>query len=297
MSVLLCDSNCELWYTRLKELGIDFISMPYFYNEKEYYYDLGENTDFSAFYSAVRGGSVPKTMGLNPEDYKQIFEKYFSRGEDVVYISFSHEMSGTFLQLDVALKELKEKYPERKCTIFNTKSISLGAGIQVEAAGRWKQEGKSDEEILSLLEEFRNHSCVYFTVDDLMHLKRGGRLSAATAVAGTILGIKPILTLNEKGGLGVLEKASGRKRSLKYLYDKVVAELTMPEYPLYIVDADAKEEADHLAEKVKAARPEVTIVRQTVGPVIGAHAGAGTIGVIFGGDKRPIPLQEESSAE
>lgn len=139
MSVLLCDSNCELWHTRLKELGLDVISMPYYVKGQEYYYDMGANTDFRAFYDAVRGGEIPKTQALNPEDYKRILTPYFEAGEDVLYLSFSHKMSGTFQYLDLALAELKEAYPERKCTVFDTASISLGAGIQVEQAALMKK--------------------------------------------------------------------------------------------------------------------------------------------------------------
>ena len=148
MSVFLCDSNCELWHTRLEELNVDYISMPYCYGNEEYYYDLGKHTDFNKFYSAVRGGTIPKTMALNPENYKDILTPYFQAGEDVLYVSFSHAMSGTFAQLDKALEELKREFPERKCTVFNTNSISLGAGIQVEAAAEMKKNGASDEEIL-----------------------------------------------------------------------------------------------------------------------------------------------------
>ncbi len=297
MSVLLCDSNCELWFTRLRELHVDFIPMPYFYQDTQYAYDLGENTDFAAFYSAVRGGNIPKTMALNPEDYKEIIGKYFERGEDVLYVSFSHTMSGTFSYLDIALKELKERYPERNCRVFDTGSISIGTGLQVLAAARQKEMGKSDEEIIAFLNDFTNKVCVYFTVNDLMHLKRGGRLSAATAVAGTILGIKPILTTNAKGGLDVYEKSNGRKRSIRTLADKVVKELTDVSYPVYVLDADCKEEGDLLAEMIREKRPDAQIVRQIVGPVIGSHAGAGTLGVVFIGDKRPVALEKTAEEE
>lgn len=293
MSVFLCDSNCELWHTRIKELGIDYISMPYCYNDKEYYYDLGEATDFKAFYSAVRGGSVPKTMALNPENYKEILEPYFKAGEDVLYVSFSHAMSGTFLQLQKALDELKEIYPERKCTVFNTNSISLGAGIQVEAAAELKAKGASDEEIIEFLKDFTNRTALYFVVDNLMHLKRGGRLSATSAVAGTLLKIKPILTMNAEGGLNVYEKVVGRKKAVRELAKRAVADLSGTEYSVYVLDADCKEEGDELAELIKKDRPEAKIVRQTVGPVIGTHCGPGTLGVIFIADKRPIPLEKK----
>ncbi len=291
MSVLLCDSNCELWYTRVKELGLDYISMPYCYGGGEYGYDLGENTDFKKFYDAVRGGTVPKTMALNPENYKEILTPYFKAGEDVLYISFSHAMSGTFAQLDAALKELKKEFPERKCTVFNTNSICLGAGIQVEAAAELKQKGASDEEIIAFLKEFTNRVAVYFVVDDLMHLKRGGRLSAGAAVAGTLLSIKPMLTVNEEGGLNVIEKVTGRKKAVRALADKVIKGLTGTEYSVYILDADCKEDGDKLAERIKAERSDAKIVRQTVGPVIGTHCGPGTLGVIFIADERPVKLK------
>lgn len=293
MSILLCDSNGELWFDVVKQLGMDFISMPYCYCDKEYSYDLGENTDFAAFYSAVRAGNVPKTMALNPENYKDILTPYFEAGEDVLYVSFSHAMSGTFNQLNAALAELKEKYPQRKCTVFDTKSISLGAGIQMLAAAKKKQEGATDEEIIEFLKDFTNKVCVYFSVDDLMHLKRGGRLSAVSAVAGTILNIKPILTIDEKGGLGVFEKAKGRKNAIRNLAQKVIEGLKDTSYPVYIVDADCKDDGDELAALIKEKRPDAEIVRQIVGPVIGSHCGPGTLGVIFIGDKRPIALEAD----
>ena len=292
MSILLCDSNCELWFTRLRELNIDYISMPYLYNDEEYNYDLGENTDFKKFYSAVRKGVIPKTMALNPENYKEILTPYFKAGEDVLYISFSHAMSGTFSQLDKAFEELKTEFPERKCTVFNTNSISLGAGIQVEAAAELKNKGASDEEIIAFLNDFTNKIGLYFVVDDLMHLKRGGRLSATSAVAGTLLNLKPVLTFDAKGGLSVIEKIIGRKKAIKRLAEKVAQDLSDPEYSVYIVDADCKEEGDELAELIKKRRPDAKIVRQIVGPVIGSHCGPGTLGVIFVADKRPIALEK-----
>lgn len=293
MSILLCDSNCELWHTELEKLGIGYIPMPYVYDGKEYFYDMGKNTDFSAFYSAVRSGSVPKTQALNPENYKDILEPCFKKGEDVLYISFSHAMSGTFAQLDTALKELKEQYPQRKCTVFNTNSISIGAGIQVKAAAELKNKGASDEEILAFLKAFTNRVAVYFMVDDLMHLKRGGRLSATSAVMGTLLSIKPILTLNAQGGLSVFEKAMGRKKAMRSLCQHVARELGDTSYSVFVLDADCKDDGDELAQMIRARRPEADVVRQKVGPVIGTHCGPGTLGVIFVAKSRPIPLENK----
>lgn len=291
MSVLICDADGELWYTRQEELGVDYIKMPYSYNGEAYYYDLGKNTDFRKFYDAVRSGVVPTTMALNPQEYVEILEPYFAKGEDVLYVSFSHAMSGTFEHLHTALNTLKEKYPERKCTVFDTKSISLGAGIQMEYAAQLKNSGASDEEIISKLTEFTHRVAMYFVVDDLMHLKRGGRLSGFSAFAGTLLKIKPVLSTDQKGSLAVLNKISGKKKALLAIAERVKEDLTGTEFPVYVVDADSPTEGAFLAEKIQEFRPDAKVVRQIVGPVIGAHCGPGTTGVIFVADKRPVELE------
>ena len=290
MSVLLIDADGDLWFTRQEELGVDCISMPYSYGGEVYYYDLGKNTDFKKFYAAVRGGEVPTTMALNPDEYIEILEKYFSKGEDILYVSFSHAMSATFDHLQTALNQLKDKYPDRKVTVFDTKSICLGAGIQMEYAAELKNAGASDEEIIAKLTEFRDRSSVYFVVDDLMHLKRGGRLSGIAAFAGTLLSLKPILTIDERGSLKVFEKITGKRKALRKMADKVIADLTGTEYSVYVIDADCPEDGDSLAAMITEKRPEAKIVRQTIGPVIGSHCGPGTVGVVFIADKRPVPL-------
>ncbi|MBQ7913940.1 MAG: DegV family protein [Clostridia bacterium] len=292
-SVLLIDADGELWYTRQEELGVECISMPYTYNDNEYYYDLGKNTDLKKFYQAIRDGAIPKTMALNPQEYYEIIEKHYAAGNDVLYVSFSHAMSGTFNHLNTALNMLAEKYPDRKTTVFNTNSISLGAGLQMEYAAELKNKGASDEEILAFLKEFTNRSAVYFVVDDLMHLKRGGRLSGFAAFAGTLLSLKPILTIDAEGKLGVLEKVAGKKKAIRNIADKVNKTLTGLEYRVYVLDADCPADGDMLADLIKQAHPDANIIRQTVGPVIGAHCGPGTVGAIFIADQRPIPLKAD----
>lgn len=292
-SVLIIDADGELWYTRQEELGVECISMPYTYNDNEYYYDLGKHTDFKKFYQAIRDGAIPKTMALNPQEYYEIIEKHYAAGNDVLYVSFSHAMSGTFNHLNTALNMLAEKYPDRKTTVFNTNSISLGAGIQMEYAAELKNKGASDEEILAFLKEFTNRSVVYFVVDDLMHLKRGGRLSGFAAFAGTLLSLKPILTIDAEGKLGVLEKVAGKKKAIRSIADKVNKTLTGLEYRVYVLDADCPADGDMLADLIKQAHPDANIIRQTIGPVIGAHCGPGTVGAVFIADQRPIPLKAD----
>ncbi len=292
MSVLLCDSNGELWFTRAQELGIKYISMPYTLQNKEYHYDLGEKIDIHEFYKQVRHGHIPITSALNPHLYCEIIEPIFQRGEDVIYVSFSHALSGTFGHLNTALAELSERYPERKCTIFNTNSISLGAGIQMEQAAIMHNNGATDQEIIEFLQTFTHQVAVYFMVDDLMHLKRGGRLTGMQAAMGSIMGIKPIITMNAQGGLQSLKKINGKRKALNELADKCIADLVdADKYTVYIVDADSPHDGDYVRDRVLASRPEAQIFRQIVGPVIGSHCGPGTIGIIFVANSRPVQLE------
>lgn len=292
MSVLLIDADGELWYTRQEALGVQYIAMPYSYGGNEYYYDLGKNTDFAEFYKAVRGGEVPKTMALNPQEYEEMLRPIFESGQDVLYVSFSHTMSGTFDHLDTALATLAEEFPERKCTVFDTKSISVGAGMQMEYAAELKNSGATDEQIIEALQRFTDRVAMYFVVDDLMHLKRGGRLSGFAAFAGSLLSLKPVLTTDENGSLAVIAKKAGKKAAMRMLVNEVVEQLTGTEFPVYVLDADCPDDGKWIAEQIRIARPDAQIVRQMVGPVIGSHCGPGTVGVIFIADQRPIPLKK-----
>ncbi len=296
MIVLLCDSNGGMWHTRAKELGMNYIKMPYTLQDKEYYYDLGEHIDIVDFYNSVRHGNIPTTSALNPELYCDIIEPIFSSGQDILYVSFSHALSGTFQHLQTAISQLVAKYPDRKCTVFNTNSISLGAGMQMEQAVLMHNNGATDKEIVSFLETFTHKVAVYFMVDDLMHLKRGGRLTGLQATMGTLMGFKPILTVSESGGLQVTKKINGKRKALNFLADTVIEDLVdADQYTVYIVDADSSHDGEYVSQRISSARPDANIVRQIVGPVIGAHCGPGTIGVIFVANSRPMPLTDSKA--
>ena len=293
MSVLFCDSDCELWFDEMEKLNIEYFKMPYTLDGVETFYDMGKTFDVKHFYNRVREGAMPITSALNPEIYESIIEPIFKRGEDILYLAFGRNFSATFNHLDVALNNLKQKYPERKMTIFDTKMISLPTGIQVKYAAQLKNQGASDEEIIDFLKDFTNHVCCYFAVGDLNHLHRGGRLSKAGAVLGTLLGIKPILTFGEKGQLQVFEKVKGKKNAYRYLGKKVVENVRQTDkYCIYIMHADNIGGANMVEGMIRESHPNAEIIVQPVGPVIGAHCGPDTVAVIYYGDQRVIPLVE-----
>lgn len=287
MSVFFTDSDCEIWYTDVDNYNINVIEMPYTLDGEERFYDMGRNTDFKKLFDRMREGAVPVTSALNPQSYIDYFEPVFARGEDILYVHFSDRLSGTFEYMKTAMKTLNEKYPDRKLKVFNTKSICVGAGFQVLEAAKMHAEGKSDEEILEFLDGFSSHVTTTFVVDSLTHLKRGGRISSASAVIGGILNIKPILKITDEGTIEKIGTAKGMKKALMTIVEQMQTNLREPgKYPIYIIDADNKETGDWLGNVVKEKFPEANIERLPVGPVIGTHCGPGTVGIVYYGEKR-----------
>jgi len=287
MSVIFFDTDCELWYTQADELGCQVIKMPYTIDGEEYFYDLGRNTDFKGFYDKVRSGSMPVTSALNPTQYIEIFEPFFAKGEEILYISFSSQMSGTFGHLETALKELNEKYPGVSFRRFDTKNICFGSGYQVYYAVKYFQTGKTIDEVIEFLEDFTHRIGIYFMVDDLMHLHKGGRLSKTSAIAGSILGIKPMLTVGDDGKLAIADKIKGEKKAIAYFMDRLAEEGDeLDKYPIVCLDADNPELKAKLLAKIKEAYPNSEIWDYPIGPVIGTHCGPGTIAVIFHSKKK-----------
>ena len=283
MSVFFIDTNCELWWERAKELNItNIIRMPYTICDKEYFYDLGENYDPKEFFNLVRKGNTPITSCLNEENYREYFEPFFKKGEEILYVSFSSQMSSTFESMDKAVAKLKEKYPDARFTRFDTKAISLAAGLAVYEAAKLHNAGKSVEEITKFLDTFIYKTQMVFTPESLKYLKRGGRLSAAQANIGTLLQIKPIIKLNNEGKLFNAAKINGRKKALNYLVNDVI-ENADDKYPIAILNADSPEDSDMVEQKIRQALPNAEIWLQPVGPVIGTHCGPGTIGICYVG--------------
>ncbi len=282
---LFCDSNCELWHTTVKELGLDVIRMPYVMDGEERFYDMGEYTDFKAFFDHMRAGGTPKTSALNEYAYTEYFEPVLARGEDIYYITFSHQMSGTFNAMKSAIAALKEKYPEREIRYFDTKMISLGSGFAIYYAALQYKNGVTMDALTAYLEEICAHTAVYFVVNDLTYLYRGGRVSGVSKVIGNLLGIKPILCFNDEGKIVNIDKAKGFKKALSMLLDYIKKKGTeLEKYKICVMHADCEQEADAFAAQIRESFGDLDIHVQPVGPVIGAHCGPGTLGLIFHAD-------------
>ncbi|MDD3397234.1 MAG: DegV family protein [Clostridia bacterium] len=289
MSVFFCDSNSELWYTKAEELGLKVIGMPYnIDNDEERAYDLGKNTDFNDFYTRLKKGSSAKTSALNEQNYIDYFEPVLASGNDVLYVHFSRKMSGTFEYMDQAIKILKKKYPKNSVKCVDTQSIAIGEAIIVYEAGKMWKNGASDEEIIDFVIKNRENYAMYFLVDDLKHLKKGGRLSTTSFVVGTMLNIKPILKISSEGTIVKHCVAKGRKKGLNQLFEifKTLNE-NAKDYPICIAHAIAEEDAMELKKMIENYISEpLEIWFQPIGPTVGTHGGPGSIGLAFHSKQR-----------
>ena len=280
MAVFFCDTDCELWYTTAKELGVKVIPMPYTVDGEERLYDLGENTDLKAFFDRMRAGAAVSTAGLNPQTYIDIFEPYFKAGEEVLYVAFSSRMSNTFSYLDTAIAELKAKYPDAKYRRYDTLNISMGAGIMVYLAAKFFNAHGGDVDATCAV-------AVLFVVDDLKYLARGGRLSPAKAKIGNVLQLKPVLYVNKEGEIDVLTKQSGFKKAMSFIVSEFARKYRPVEgAPVVIVGADCDGYVAELRSRIEPEAGGAEIIVQPVGPVIGAHCGPGTYGIIFTAESR-----------
>ena len=284
---LFCDSTCELWHTTVKELGLEVIRMPYISGGEEYFYDMGENTDFKAFFDAMRAGDTPKTAALNEHAYTQYFEPILERGEDIYYVTFSHQMSGTFDAMKNVIAQLKEKYPEREIRFKDTKAISLGSGLITYYAALQYKNGATMDELDAYLDELIPHITTYFAVDDLTYLHRGGRVSGFSKAVGNLLGIKPILYFTDEGRIVSVSKAKGQRKAFAALIDFMRTKGDeLDKYKTFILQADCLDVAEHLKSLLKETFGEIDVEIQPVGPVIGSHCGPGTVGIVFHAKER-----------
>ena len=284
---LFCDSNCELWHTKVDALGLNVIRMPYIIDNEEYFYDMGKEHDFKGFFDKMRNGATPKTSALNEFAYTEYFEPILKNGEDIYYITFSHQMSGTFNAMQNVINQLKEKYPEREIRFKDTKTISLGSGFITYYGALKYKEGATMDELDAYLDELIEHTSTYFVVEDLTYLYRGGRVSGLSKVFGNLLGIKPVLYFNKEGKIININKVKGMKKALTTLIEYMKEKGSeLDKYDVYVMQADSQKEAEIFKESIKSQFSGVNVIVQPVGPVIGAHCGPGTIGLIFHSKER-----------
>lgn len=284
--IIFTDSCCDLSPDLLAKWGVPYANMTFsFEGEDKAYID----TDISnkEFYDRMRQGASAKTAAINAATFTEAFEPILQSGKDILYVAFSSGLSTTVNSAHMAAQELSEQYPEQKIVIVDTLAASAGGGLMVYMALAKKNEGATLEENAAYLESLVPQHCIWFTVDDLEYLKRGGRVSPLVAFAGSVLGIKPVLQMDEEGHLVKVATARGRKKAIETLAAKY-AELSYAEKdtPIFISHADCEEDARLLADILRDRhQAEVTVFTQ-IGPVIGSHTGPGAIALFFIGKHR-----------
>ena len=286
--IIVTDSSCDLTPALAEEAQIVVIPLHLTMEGKEYknYLD-GREIDSSAFYSKLRDGVTASKSAVNPEVFTESFEKILKDGKDVLYLGFSSGLSSTFHASTIAAEDLTSKYPDSKIYCVDTLAASLGQGLLVYLAAEKKKDGATIEEVRDFVEQNKLHLCHWFTVDDLNHLNRGGRVSATTAVVGTMLNIKPILHFDDEGHLINVGKVRGRKASIESMLTHMKESAVNPsDQTVFISHGDCEEDALTLKRMVEKEFSPKRIEINTIGPVIGAHSGPGTLALFFLGDKR-----------
>ena len=287
--VFMTDSDSDLPFDIADARGIQVIQMPYAIDGKEYMDDNGRTNDPHAFFQKMRAGSAPNTSLLPTEAYLEIWEPILKE-KDILFIAFSSKMSATLNNAREAREILLKKYPERKLLIVDTLLISAPMSLLVIRAHDLYLQGASMEEIEQFVLDRRFHFLTWMTVDDLVYLKRGGRISPTKAFFGSMLDIKPIISMGKNGLMVNVGQVKGRKKALRTIVDNVVENIEHPEdQEIVIMQADVEDEANRVRDALFERIPGLKSVRvQAIGPVIGAHCGPGTIAICFEGKLNPV---------
>jgi len=285
--VITADSNCDLLPNYIKEKKIGII--PHYYDLEGVTYGDEINLTPKEFYDKMRGGLMPTTMASNPAVIRETFQKYADQGLDILHISFSSALSGGHSNVVTGAREISEENPGVKIVVLDSLNVSMGEGMVVMKAVQLKEAGKTLEEIAEWIETNKLNFCVQFTVNDLFHLQRGGRVSRMTAIVGSIINIKPLLIVNKEGALVSSGTARGRKKSLITIVDSM--EKQMGKYKeednvICVVHGDALEDAEYIVTLIKERLHTDNVIVNTVSPSIGAHSGPGAIGICFMGESR-----------
>lgn len=286
--VLMTDSSADLSQEMVQELGVTVLPLSFTIQGKVYRnYPDNREMDLPLFYDMLRAGELATTSAVNVAEYTQAVEPILQKKKDVLILAFSSGLSSTYQASVLAAAELREKYPDRKIYTVDTLCASLGQGLLVYLAVQEQRKGKNIEEVRDWAESTKLHLCHQFTVDDLHFLKRGGRISATTAVVGSMLQIKPVLHVDNEGRLINIGKARGRQASLKALVDKMEKTVTEEgKKTVFISHGDCRKDAVAVADMVRERFGTQDIRINYVGPVIGAHSGPGTLALFYLGTER-----------
>lgn len=284
---IMTDVTCDLPLDYVKENNIILMPLTYSLDGVDYDGTLENSLSSKDFYSKLRNGSMANTAQISPSVAAGYFEEELKKGNNILYIGFSSGLSGGYQSIMIAKNELGEKYPDLKIMTIDSLCASLGQGLIVDYAVNLKNKGNSLEDVYNATEKIKLNVCHYFTVDDLKHLYRGGRVSKTAALIGTLLGIKPVMHVNNDGKLIAFGKVRGRKQSLNELVSKMGTKLGSykNEY-VFISHGDNLEDAQYVAKRVKEKYGIDTKIINPVGAVIGTHSGPSTIALFFIGENR-----------
>lgn len=280
--VILTESSCDLSPELVAEADVEVLPLSFTIDGKNYpHYPDARAYPIAAFYQRMREGAVAVTAAANVVELTEGMEKHLRQGRDVLFLCFSSGLSSTRDACAIAAEDLRERYPDRKIYTVDTLAASGGQGLLVLLAGRKRKAGASIEKVRDFAEETKLHVGHWFTVDDLVYLKRGGRVSSAAAVVGTMLNIKPVLHVDNEGHLIPMEKVRGRKAAIQALF-RHMQETALPDQETVLINhADCLPEAQTLAEQIRAEFHPKEVLIADLGPIIGAHTGPGLVTLFF----------------
>ena len=282
--VITADSTVDLPKAFLEEKQVPVVSLSYIIDGATY--KDGEGLTSKEFYDKIREGAMPTTSQVNPEQARDLFEPILKEGTDILHIAFTSGLSGTYNSCRIAAEELCEEYPDRKIIVVDSLCAASGGGMLLYKALELKEQGKSFDEIVTWVEENKLHVCHDVTVDDLFHLHRGGRVSKASAVVGTIIKIKPIIHVNDEGKLIVIGKERGRKKALQTLVERMEEKSQGFENDIVMIThGDALEDAEYVKGLIQDKFGITNIMINPLGTVIGSHTGPGVIALFYMGNR------------
>ena len=285
--VITTDNTADLPYSYYKQHDIEYMYLTYQMEGETY--GKQDEMEFKDFYERMRKGSMPTTSQVNSEEAKEVLRPLLIQGKDILHLASSSGLSGSYNSVRMAAEELREEFPERKIVVIDSLCASLGEGLFVDKAVEMKEEGKSLEENAAWLEEHKLNFCHVFTVDNLFHLHRGGRVSKVAAVVGTMISLKPLLYVDNEGHLIPLKNVRGRRKSLSGLVtmmEERIGDWKDKNTKIFISHGDCQEDAEYVARLVREKFGYETFLINTIGATIGAHAGPGTVALFFLGEYR-----------